>query len=124
MDVIVGVTCFSFLVVPVLTLLWVMVITLRLDYRAIGRSVSRPRFGVKALFLLTAVVAVDLTLVRALGIDLSSADAIWASPLFFVFAVAAVGFVWLVVRDFSDTFVTGKRGSDRKDRQRDRSKKP
>ena len=39
MDVVLSVTCISFLVVPVLALLWLMVMTLRLDYRAMGRSV-------------------------------------------------------------------------------------
>ena len=124
MDLIVGLTCASFVLVPVLLLLWLMVVTLRLNYRSIGRSLIRPRFGVKALFLLTAVVAVDLALVRALGINPSSSDAIWAGPLFFVLAVAVVGFVWLVVRDFSDTFTTTVRGSDRHDRRRNRSKEP
>ncbi|MAD81068.1 MAG: hypothetical protein CMJ50_09540 [Planctomycetaceae bacterium] len=118
-DIVIGLACFSLFAVPALTLIWLTLITLQLDYQAIKRSVRRPRFGVKALFLLTAVVAVDLTIVRALGVDLSSTAAIWAILLVGAFAVGGVGGVWLVARDFRDTFVE-KRPGDRISKRRHR----
>jgi hypothetical protein len=49
----------------------------------------------------TAAVAVDLTLMRLLGIDLASPGAICIGVWLLLFAVAIVGLVFVLVDDFS-----------------------
>jgi hypothetical protein len=71
------------------------------DWRAIRRLRRNPRFGLLGMMAATAAVAVDLTLMRLLGIDLASPGAICIGGWLLLFAVAIVGLVFVLVDDFS-----------------------
>lgn len=72
-----------------------------IDVRAIRRLLRQRRFGMVSMFGLTAVVAIDIALLRLMGIDVASPGAICPAVFVSGFAVAIVGFVWLVLSDFN-----------------------
>jgi len=79
------------------------------DMRPIRRMMRERRFGLQAMFGLTAAVAVTMGIMRGLGVDMTNPGAICLGLFIFVYAVAFVGLVGLMLQD-----LLGRRSSRRK----------
>lgn len=100
-----GAACFSIFLLGIAAVMWLFDL---IDFRTLRRLLRQRRFGLLTMFGLMAVVAVDLAIVRGMGIDPADPGAICVALFVSGFAVAIVGFVWLVVSEFTQGHVEHK----------------
>jgi len=88
--------------VPCVLFLVIVLIIVQADWPAVRRLLRQRRFGMSVIFSVTAVVAVDLALMRLLKVRFDEPAAIVIGGILVVFAVFIVGFVGLVIDEFTD----------------------
>lgn len=77
--------------------IWIFYNLIRYDYALLRRFVRQRKFGLFSTFLMTAVVAVALGLVRSQGIEISDPGWVCAGAVALGIGIVVVGIVWLIV---------------------------